>query len=175
MLSVFFYTVCILQPLKPQVCLQLYKNTNKTLITSSHNVSAIQEQAFCKWCDWQTDIWRVCSEDAPCSYWNMPRTVTQTLLTEYHLLLPAVSMVTASVAGVVLLAGRLIVCGTTTRANLTSTCLMWGTSTITRCSTCHMYKKIGTPSKLLPQLTLCHQATTKVTFSVKFVNAWLRL
>jgi hypothetical protein len=92
------------------------------------------------------------------------------LLTECHLPLPAVSVVTASVTGVVLLAGGLIACGTTARANLMSTCLMWGTSTITGHSACRMYKKMGTPSKLLPQLDCIK--TNQLNLKISVFGQW---
>ena len=47
------------------------------LTTSSHDVSAIQERAFSEERDWQTDIRRIRSTDAPGSCWHVPGTVTE--------------------------------------------------------------------------------------------------
>jgi hypothetical protein len=66
-----------IQPFKPQYAQQLYKNTNEALITSSHDVSAIQEWAFSAQRDWQTDIWCTRSAAAPGSCWQVPGTVTE--------------------------------------------------------------------------------------------------
>ena len=71
--------VCLLSfnLLNPKYAYKLYKNTNKALTTSSHDVSAVQERAFSEDRDWPTDNRRIRSADAPDSCWHVPGTVTE--------------------------------------------------------------------------------------------------